>query len=40
MAVVHDSLDSDSIIEAAFQRAVAQEELNVDGDAVALSRYV
>ncbi len=35
-----DSLDSGSIIEAAFQRAVAQEELVVDGDAVALARYV
>ena len=35
-----DSLDSGSIVEAAFQRAVAQEELVVDGDAVALARYV
>jgi exodeoxyribonuclease V alpha subunit len=35
-----DSLDSCSMIEAAFQQAVEQGELVVDGDAVALSRYV
>jgi exodeoxyribonuclease V alpha subunit len=35
-----DSLDCRSIIEAAFERAVEQEQLIVDGDAVALARYV
>jgi exodeoxyribonuclease V alpha subunit len=35
-----DSLESRSIIEAAFERVVEQEQLIVDGDAVALAHYV
>lgn len=34
-----DSLDARSVIEAAFQRVVDQGQLEVDGDAVALSHY-